>query len=132
MSSVADRAKTLRSLVRLLTEASEVVIKEWEAAEQAQTDANYLDGSSVPSLPLYNARRTIVGVCGMSTDLVQEPQSRLMEVAVGYVSARALHIAAEARLADILSNADATSGIHLRDISQQTGINPQKLGSITF
>lgn len=137
--SVAEKAQRLRSLVKLLSDTSEVVIKEWEIAEQtASQTAGPLP--PLPSLELFNARRIVLGACGMCMDLVQEPQSRLMELANQFHSSRALHVAAERRLADVLSDADPQVGMSIQEISRKVNIDQGKLGqgfrcleySITF
>lgn len=125
--SVEDKVQKLRSLVRLLSDASEVVIKEWEMEAQNASQKT----SSLPTLPsveLHDARRAVLGACGMCMDLVQEPQSRLMEMGTQYYISRALHIAAEARIADILADADPQTGVPVQKISEQVGIEEQKVG----
>ncbi|KAI0958974.1 hypothetical protein AcV7_004641 [Taiwanofungus camphoratus] len=127
--SVAEKAQRLRSLVKLLSDTSEVVIKEWEIAEQtASQTAGPLP--PLPSLELFNARRIVLGACGMCMDLVQEPQSRLMELANQFHSSRALHVAAERRLADVLSDADPQVGMSIQEISRKVNIDQGKLARV--
>ncbi|KAI0931113.1 hypothetical protein AcW2_010267 [Taiwanofungus camphoratus] len=122
--SAAEKAQKLRSLIRMLTDAADVVIAEWEAEEKALSSES---SSLLPSGALFDARRTIIGACGMCTDLVSEPQSRLMEIASKFYVSRALHVAAEARIADILADADPNEGMSIQQISQQVGIQERKL-----
>lgn len=126
--SVTDKTQKLRSLIRLLVDASEVVIKEWEAEEQAESAQIDPTLPSLPSTDLFNARRTVLGACGMCMDLVQEPQSRLMELANQFYSSRALHIAAEARIAEVLANADPNKGMSIEEINGRVGVEQAKLG----
>ncbi|TFY67302.1 hypothetical protein EVG20_g3987 [Dentipellis fragilis] len=135
MSTTSAKSEQLRSLIRLLADASESVIQSWEAEEATSTQEQssekvYLQGSPLPSKELFEARRTVVGAVGMVMDLVQEPQSRLMEICSQYYEARALHIAVEKRVADLLADADPTQGVPLLDLSHQTGIKEQKLGRV--
>ncbi|KAH9942953.1 S-adenosyl-L-methionine-dependent methyltransferase [Amylocystis lapponica] len=119
--STIDRVQTLRSLVRLLTDASEAVIQEW-TAENDEAASGLL-----PSAKMFEARRTIIGACGMYVDLVSEPQSRLMEVGLEYYTSRALHIAVEGRIADVLADANPKVGMPIKEVAQRVGIQEQKL-----
>ena len=121
------RIKTLRALVRLINDASEVVIQEWQT--QAKDPNPPVDASLLPSPALYDARRTLVGACGMTSDLVAEPQQRLMEISCGYYSSRALHVAAEGRVADVIAEADEGDGVHVSEIASKTGVEHRKLGT---
>lgn len=126
--TVTDQVETLRSVVRLLSDASEVVIKEWEAGAQKSSPEVTPLHPLLPSAELYSARRVVLGACGMCMDLVQEPQSRLMEIGTQYFISRALHIAAEGRIADVLAHADPEVGVPIQDISKKVGVEEQKLG----
>ncbi|CCL98637.1 uncharacterized protein FIBRA_00639 [Fibroporia radiculosa] len=122
---IKDKAETLRSLLSFLTHATETIIKEWE------TDAQ--DPKHDPLLPsetLYDVRQAVVGACGMYTDLVQEPQHRLMELSLQPFASRALHVAATASIADIIAEADAGSGVDLKMISTKSGIEQIKLAQV--
>lgn len=122
-----ERIKALRDLVRLINDASEVVIQEWRT--QAKDPNPPADAPLLPSPALYDARRTLVGACGMASDLVAEPQQRLMEIACGYYSSRALHVAAEGRVADVLAETDKGEGVHVSAIASKTGVEHRKLGT---
>ncbi|EED80501.1 predicted protein [Postia placenta Mad-698-R] len=124
--SKAERAQKLRSLVHLLAEAAEVVIREWETEDDANSHYDPL----LPSAKLYQARRTLVGTCGMCIDIVQEPQSRLMEMAMDQYVARALHIAAEARIADVLAAIDPKEGMPITDIAKTVHVEERKLARV--
>jgi len=123
--SVAEQAKKLRALVRLLADASEVVIEQWEAdALQPPPEDRY---APVPSLELYEARRRIIGACGMVVDLVQDPRVSLTQVINLPLTAKALHVAVQGRVADILDGADPAEGVAVEEISLKAGIYDQKL-----
>ncbi|KAI0939258.1 hypothetical protein AcW1_004349 [Taiwanofungus camphoratus] len=122
--TAAEKAQKLRSLIRLLSDASEVVINEWEAEE---TTSSAQSESLLPSAELKDARRIILGASGMCVDLVQAPASRLTDVACSFFPARALHIAVRARIPDILANADPKEGLPVQEISQQAGVDEDKL-----
>ncbi|PCH41150.1 S-adenosyl-L-methionine-dependent methyltransferase, partial [Wolfiporia cocos MD-104 SS10] len=122
--SNAERAQQLRDLLRLLNDSAEVIIKDWESGEQT---APVESGAPLPSPEVFEATRIVTGACGMFLDLVQEPGSRLTEVACAYFLSRALHVAIQARVAEILADADPTKGMSAALISEKTGINEQKL-----
>ncbi|KAH9927650.1 S-adenosyl-L-methionine-dependent methyltransferase [Fomitopsis serialis] len=126
--SLAERIGTLRHLVRLITDSSEVVIREWQT-EETEPSADSTT-SLLPSPDLFNARRTVLGACGMVSDVVAEPQHRLMEFASEYHVSRALHVAAEGRIPDILADANPAKGLHVKEIAQQAGIEHRKLARI--
>ena len=124
--TVAEKTEKLRAAVRLLTETSEKVIKAWEVdAVATPVDG---DGSPVPSKELYEGRRVIAGTIGVLLELVPDPSARLMEITHEFYEARALQIAAEARIADILAEGDPKVGIPIDALSQKTGVKDHKLG----
>lgn len=55
-----------------------------------------------------------------------------MEMAVQFYEARALHILAEARIADIFAEGNHEAGVHIDEVSRQTGIKAHKLGEYPF
>jgi hypothetical protein len=120
--SSQDRTQNLRSLVELVTKASETVIDEW--AKEGTGN------SPLPSWELYNAQRTIIAACGVFSELVHDQRLRLWEVSTSFFESRALHIAAEHRVADILARLDPTGkeGVSIDTLSAETGINALKLG----
>ncbi|PCH39010.1 S-adenosyl-L-methionine-dependent methyltransferase, partial [Wolfiporia cocos MD-104 SS10] len=122
--SNTERAQQLRDLLRLLNDSAEVIIKDWESGEQI---APVESGAPLPSPEVYEATRIVTGACGMCLDLVQEPSSRLTEIACAYFLSRALHIAVQARVAEILADTDPTEGMSAALISEKTCINEQKL-----
>ena len=128
MSSVAERVRTLRALVRMLAAASEEVIQAWEREEREFTAPKNTIYSKVPSHELYNARRTVIGAAGMAIDLVQDPAVRCMETCGQYLESRALHIAVEKGIPDLLAQAAPGEGVSLEQLSKSTGIKAQKLG----
>lgn len=123
------RAQKLRALVALLSEACETIVEEWEKEESPATKEmeEKHTGGRLPSWQLYNAQRVVIGACGAFTELVHNPQLRLLEVSTAYFESRALHIAAEHRIADIVGAADPNVGVPIHIISKTIGINEQKL-----
>lgn len=124
--SASERARQLRSLVRLLTDASEVVIEEWEAEERQGGNREH----ALPSRRLYDARRVIRGACDMCADLVQDPLNRLEEMSHGALSLmESLYILVATGIPDILDETDSGKGVSIQELSHRTRINHQKLGT---
>ncbi|KZT74223.1 S-adenosyl-L-methionine-dependent methyltransferase [Daedalea quercina L-15889] len=116
----SNRAQTLRSLVRLLVDYSEVVTKEWEAEDQ------YPEISGLPSHELFEAQRIIRGACGMCINLVGDPRTRLFEVALSFTLSQSLDTTLRAGVPNILAEAEP-DGVRAEELSRCTGIGEQKL-----
>ncbi|KAL4250246.1 hypothetical protein ABKN59_003125 [Abortiporus biennis] len=127
--NLAERISKLRSAVKLLVEASEQAISAWESDPSS---ASILPGDlpKVPSFDLHNARQTILGASGTCAELVQDPQQRLFEVSFQYYEARALHVTARARIAEILDEGDKVNGVSIDELSKKTGIKSHKLARV--
>ncbi|THH22374.1 hypothetical protein EUX98_g8214 [Antrodiella citrinella] len=125
--STEGKAECLRAVVKLLVEASEVVINEWEKEEQEPNSKT----TGLPSHELHNARRTALGAIGAYRELVVDPSAHLMEITLQFFESRALHIATEVRIADILDEGDHNNaGVHIDEISRRTGIKSHKAARI--
>ncbi|THH22375.1 hypothetical protein EUX98_g8213 [Antrodiella citrinella] len=109
---------------RLLTEASEKVIKAWEAEETSPSDG------LVPSQELYDGRRIIMGSVGVFLKLVADPRVRLMVITHEFYEARALQIVAEARIPDLLAEGDPKVGVPIEVLSKKAGVKGQKLARV--
>ena len=125
----SPRAKKLLALVDLVNKTSQTIINEWEKEDSLASATDVpRDSPSLPSWELYNAQRTILSACGAFSELVHDPQLHLLEMSVEYFEARALHVAAEHRIADILAQTDpAMTGIYIGDLSEKVGIDARKL-----
>ncbi|TCD63172.1 hypothetical protein EIP91_005869 [Steccherinum ochraceum] len=128
--SIKDRATRLRAAITLLTEASEIVIQHWEDEERDSSTKEVDRNFFIPSYELFNARRTIQGAMGVCAELVLDPRARLMEMAAVYYEARALHIAAEARVADVLDSGDHEKGMSADDLGRRIGIKEHKIARV--
>ncbi|KAI9688867.1 MAG: hypothetical protein M1822_001224 [Bathelium mastoideum] len=82
----------------------------------------------LPAKPLFNAQRTLLSAAGLLTELASEPSNRLLEVGSQYFEARCLHIAAEKRIADIVS--DRHEGVPVLEIADIAGADARKLSRI--
>ncbi|KAI1145686.1 hypothetical protein F4825DRAFT_467132 [Nemania diffusa] len=68
-----------------------------------------------PTKPLFDAQRTLLAPAGLLTELISEPQNRLLEVSSQYFEARALHMIADKRVPDILARS-GDRGIDEEDV----------------
>lgn len=82
--------------------------------------------ASLPSQQLYEAQRTILAATGTLTELASEPQSRVVEVAGQYWESRALVVAVERRIPELLVKA-GTAGASAEELGSMTGIEKRKL-----
>ncbi|TFY60125.1 hypothetical protein EVJ58_g5345 [Rhodofomes roseus] len=128
-ASNGNRVQTLRSLVQLLVDTSEVVINEWEADEQDPQPVDHL-ASSLPSNQLFEVRRIIVAACGMcvDSDLVEDPRIHLQELSERFALSQAFDTTVRAGVPDVLAEAVSFSGsVSATELSQRTGIDEKKL-----
>jgi hypothetical protein len=129
--SLNDAAQLLQTS-DLLSKAVQVIISEWakESEQLASSGSADPPNSAVHILPsheLYDAQRTILAATGKLTELVQEPSVRILEVATQFQESRALYIAAERRVPDILVAKDKTGGTPVSEISKKAKIESRKL-----
>ena len=124
--TLADAAHLLQ-LSELITVNIRTVIDAW-AKESKAEDGDSADGSPhiLPSHQLHQAQRTILASVGALTELVSEPSIRVIEVACQYWESRALAIAAERRIPDLLAQA-GTKGLAVEELGKATGIEQLKL-----
>ena len=123
------RAKKLLALVDLVNKTAQTILSEWKKEDSSPIPDAPQDSPSLPSWELYNAQRAILSACGAFAELVHDPQLHLLEMSVEYFEARALHIAAEHRIADILAQTNRDKGgIYIGDLSEKVGIDARKLG----
>lgn len=119
--SIQDAVQLLQ-VAELVSTTARTIIEEW-----SKESAGIEELSGVlPSHKLYEAQRILLAATGKITELVVEPSSRLIEVSSQYFEARALHIAAEKRVADFLADAGNT-GRPVKDLGHATGLELLKL-----
>ncbi|RMZ83963.1 hypothetical protein DV737_g1338, partial [Chaetothyriales sp. CBS 132003] len=144
--SLAESQELVQT-VDLLTKAAQTVVSEWKKeADILNNPATttrphaYPITATLPSHGLYEAQRIVLAATGKLTELVSEPSERLIEVAAQYQESRALYIAAERRIADILAgqggggggggSSSNGAGKHISDISKEAKIESRKLSRI--
>ncbi|KAB2568991.1 O-methyltransferase gedA [Lasiodiplodia theobromae] len=125
MESREDQIGQLRQLCKLLTENIEVVINEWKK-EKAPNE--------VPSKEAYEAQRILTSAMGKVRELVVDPRYQIMEISQRYTDSRALFIAVERRVADLLEDGegDGKQGCSLEFLAEKTGVERRKLGKYSF
>lgn len=134
----SSRAEQLSRLTALFNSTVETIQVEWtredlaKSSSQAESSLSTVENDALLASPaLYNAQRTLMGFTGSLTELVSEPQGRLLEVSSQFFESRALHIAAEHRIADFLDGKDE-DGVHVEDLGEKIGIESLKLGKATL
>ncbi|KAI0966730.1 S-adenosyl-L-methionine-dependent methyltransferase [Xylaria arbuscula] len=78
---------------------------------------------------MFNAQRTLIAALGSVEELVSDPSMRLLSLSTQYFESRALHIAAEHRVPDIIDKR-GNAGLNVSVISEETGIEERKLSRI--
>ncbi|RAL12387.1 O-methyltransferase tpcA [Aspergillus homomorphus CBS 101889] len=127
--SLCDAAQLLQT-ANMISSTVHTIIAEWSAEVEASKDSSrQSDAPNLPSWELFNAQRTILAAVGKLTELVADPSARILEVATQFQESRAMYIAAERRIPDILAAGDE-GGVHVDQISQEAKIEPRKLSRI--
>lgn len=94
--------------------------------ETTNEEAKRQAPQALPDRELFDHQRTLLAAAGTLTELVSEPQNRLLEVSSQYFEARALHIAADARIPNILAK-HGESGVAIEALASEVGIESRKL-----
>lgn len=123
--TLADAAQLLQ-LSELLSTNVRIVIDEWAKEQRPQASNDGASPASLPSHKLHEAQRTLLAITGSLTELVAEPSLRIFEVACQHWESRALYIAAERRIPDLLAEAGA-DGVSAKQLASRTGIEYLKL-----
>lgn len=131
IKSLADGVRLLQ-VSHLLTQNIQIVLQEWAAEQKAGASNDGAPPDILPSRRLYEAQRTLLALTGTLTELIVEPSLRIMEVGCQYWESRALFIACERRIPDLLAAPGVNSaiGVSTRQLSEMTGIERLKLDRI--
>ncbi|KAK4145922.1 S-adenosyl-L-methionine-dependent methyltransferase [Dichotomopilus funicola] len=108
------------------------LIQTWVAKYIAATtspkkDQDQDQEDTLPSKALFDAQRTLLATAGMLTELVSDPSSRIIEVALQQFEARALHLAAAVRVPDILAE---RGEMGIEELSVRVGVEGKKLSRL--
>lgn len=125
--TIQDAAQLLQ-LTQLISATALDIINEWSGEGTEKSLANGSGGSSdlLPSQSLYDAQQKMLAAAGKLTELVAEPSSRIIELGCQYWESRALLVAADKRIPDLLARA-GDRGMTAEEIGKATGIEHLKL-----
>lgn len=128
-----DDAEKLLQLSDLLRQTALTIKEEWANETFAPTSKtqNHDSARLLPSRKLWDAERTVEAISGALVELVSEPQQRIQQVATSFFEPRALYIAAERRIPDLLVEA-GDEGLDIGVLAVKTGIESKKLGAKAF
>lgn len=128
--SAADndrRVTELREIVSLLSTAVEKLISERkEGSSKDFVHTKTEDTGSTISHAEHDAVKTVLAAAGSLESLVVEPHVRLISLSTSYTISRALHIAAENNIAEVLAQA-GDDGLRVVELARSTGIEEKKL-----
>lgn len=127
---IAAKMAKLRQVVALINSASETVIGEWEKEASGAYERDQVDGVTLPSPACYDASRVLKAAASAMEELVTDPNYKLITFATSYWASRALHIAAEHRIADVL-DAAGPDGVSIADLAKELSVEKGKLGMRT-
>lgn len=120
----------LLQLSELLTSSVRTIVEEWAKESHGDGETTSLPSDApphiLPSRKLHQAQRRVLAIAGSLTELVSEPPSRIIEVACQYWESRALYLAAERRIPDLLAAA-GDRGLSAVELGEKTGVEPKKL-----
>lgn len=136
-----EEAEKLLRLSELLQQAALTVKEEWaredftEGASLGQEGKPHNDpgegtARTLPSRKLWDAQRTLEAATGALVELVSEPNQRIQQVLSQFFESRALFIAAERRIPDLLAEA-GDDGLTIQTLGEKTGIESRKLSKKT-
>lgn len=128
-------ASQLLQLSDLLSTTVRTVIDEWgleHTPRPCPADSKSLDPASapdsrriLPSRRLHEAQRTIAAIAGTLTELVAEPSARVIEIGCQYWESRALYVAVERQVPDLLAE---RGEMGIEELAARTEIEVRKLG----
>jgi hypothetical protein len=119
-------ATQLREILFLLSTAVEKIASEWEPRLSGSLHAKIDDAELILSHAEHDAIKTVQAAVGSLESLIVEPHMQLVCMATSFTIARALHIAAEGNVAELLSQA-GKEGLSVTDLARETGIEEKKL-----
>lgn len=135
-----DADKLIR-LSELLQQAALTVKEEWAREDfsgvasngasngaSGEPNGHHAEGTArvLPSRKLWDAQRTIEALSGALVELVSEPNQRIQQALSQFLESRALFIAAERRIPDLLAEA-GEDGLSIHALAEKTGIERRKL-----
>ena len=127
-----EEAEKLMKLCDLLRDAALTVKEEW-AQEDFSRSSTTVEGADtarlLPSRKLWEAEKTIEAISGSLVELISEPYQHIQQLLTSYMESRALFIAAERNIPDLLAEA-GHDGLHVEALAEKTNIESKKLGKL--
>ncbi|KAH8602457.1 S-adenosyl-L-methionine-dependent methyltransferase [Bisporella sp. PMI_857] len=125
--NIQKRIADLQHFTQILNSSVEEIIKQWSTDGKEGTKLD--TGVLLPSKNSYEAHKSILGSLGKIQELVSTPSIRLIETSHQFYESRALHIAAEHRIADVVAGHEV-EGVNVVEIAEKTGLDEDKLTRI--
>ncbi|KAL8996752.1 MAG: hypothetical protein Q9169_003823 [Polycauliona sp. 2 TL-2023] len=124
-----SEADKLLQLSDLLRTAALTVKEEWakEDFSPAAPTVQKETARILPSVRLWEATKTIEAISGALVELVCEPNQRVQQILSQFFESRALFIAAERRIPDLLAEAVDDKGVEISVLAGKTRIEASKL-----
>lgn len=97
-----------------------------DGAAKKETTPNAPESKTLPPRDTFNVQRNLLAAAGKLTELVSSPSNRLLEVSSQYFEARALHIAVDKRIPNLIDTAPEKV-LTIEALAKQVGIEPRKL-----
>ncbi|KAI2622395.1 S-adenosyl-L-methionine-dependent methyltransferase [Hypoxylon sp. NC1633] len=125
-----EEADKLLKLSDQLREAALTVKEEWAKEDFSKGPVESEDTARLlPSHRLWEAEKTIEAISGSLVELVSEPYQRVQQILTLFIESRALFIAAERDIPDLLAEA-GNKGLKIEVIAKKTNIEAKKLARI--
>ncbi|KAJ5725584.1 uncharacterized protein N7483_006941 [Penicillium malachiteum] len=123
-SKLQNQITDLSAAAQILNSSVEALIAEWKSDD---AEGKTLDnGVLLPTQASYDAHKTILGAVGKIQELVSSPPIRLIETSCQFYESRALHIAAEHRIADLLAAHDE-QGLAVTELATKANVDTDML-----
>ncbi len=120
-------AQQTRDILNLLSANVERLASDWESTPNGDSVDTTSEDVGLPvSHAEYDAVKTILAALGSLESLVLNPHMRLSTLSMSYTTARALHIAAEHNIAELLAQHE-DDGVPAAQLAKSTGIEEAKL-----
>jgi len=127
--TIVDAAQLLQISELISSNIRNVIDACAEEASPSTTPNAASTGKILPSPALHEAQRILLAATGTLTELVSEPSVRVLELGCQYWESRALYIAAERRIPDLLVSADGVV-MTAEELGAKVGIEARKLDRV--
>lgn len=126
-TQLQDQVATLTKATQFLNSSVERLIAQWKSDD---AEGQIVDGVLLPTKDSYDAHKTILGAIGKIQELVSNPPIRLIETSHQFYESRALHIATEHRIADLVAENDE-KGVAIAELAKKANVDEDMLCMFT-